>query len=81
MSWARLLAAVLIGAVLVGLLGWQLHRERLVKGCLDAGGSWDGRSCGPLRTRPILRRELHHSARMLQPRMARSDPRDRVEGR
>lgn len=61
MSRARLVAAGVIGAALLALLGWQLHRERLVKACLDTGGAWDGNGCGPLRNRPILRRDLHRS--------------------
>jgi hypothetical protein len=56
-----MLTAGLIAVALLVLLGWQLHRERLVKACLSAGGAWDGGSCGPLRLRPILRRELERS--------------------
>jgi hypothetical protein len=61
MSPRRLTIAGLVGIGLVLLLGWQLHRERLVKACLDTGGVWDGHGCGPLRNRPILRRDLQRS--------------------
>ena len=57
----RMLVAVVLAAALLVLLGWQLHRERMVKACLSAGGAWDGAACGPLRLRPILRRELERS--------------------
>lgn len=62
MSRARLLGAGLIAVVLLSLLGWQAHRERLVKACLDAGDMWDGprSACRPL-PRPILQRDLHRS--------------------
>ena len=61
MSRAKLLAAGLITAALVALLGWQLHRERLVQVCLANGGAWDGRVCGPPSMRPLLRRALDRS--------------------
>jgi len=61
MSRNRMLAAALIGVALLGLLSWQLHRERLVKACLDTGRAWDGNGCGPQRGRPILRRDLQRS--------------------
>ena len=61
MTRARLVVAIVIGAALLGLLGWQTHRERLVKACLATGGAWDGSTCGPPRIRPILRRDLHRS--------------------
>ena len=61
MSRTKIVVALLIGAALLALLGWQLHRERLVKACLSSGGAWDGASCGPPRLRPILRRDLHRS--------------------
>jgi hypothetical protein len=56
-----MIAAGLIGAALLVLLGWQLHREGQVKACISAGGAWDGGACGPPRLRPILRRDLHRS--------------------
>jgi hypothetical protein len=61
MSRGRILVAGVLAAALLVLLGWQLHRERMVKACLSAGGAWDGAACGPLRLRPILRRELERS--------------------
>lgn len=61
MSRGRIIISALLGAALLGLLGWQLHREHLVKACLSAGGAWDGGNCGPPRLRPILRRDLERS--------------------
>jgi hypothetical protein len=61
MTRGRLLVVGVLGLGLLVLLGWQVHRERLVKACLDTGGVWDGRGCGPLRNRPILHRDLHRS--------------------
>ncbi len=61
MSRARLVIAGLITVALLVLLGWQMHRERLVKACLSSGGAWDGGACGPPSLRPILRRDLHRS--------------------
>jgi hypothetical protein len=55
-----MLAAALIGVALLGLLGWQLHRERMVKACLSTGGAWTGHGCGPNRS-PILLRDLRRS--------------------
>ncbi len=62
MSWWRLLVVGLTAAALAGLLGWQAHRERLVRACLVDGGVWDGpRSLcrGPVR--PILQRDYQRS--------------------
>jgi len=61
MNRTRLLVAFLIALILVLLLGWQAQREQLVKACLDSGGAWTGSTCGPLRIRPILQRDLHRS--------------------
>jgi hypothetical protein len=61
MSRAKLIATGLIAAALVALLGWQLHRERLVQACLAGGGAWNGRACGPPSVRPMLRRALDRS--------------------
>jgi hypothetical protein len=47
--------------ILLVLLGWQARREQLVKACLDSGGAWTGSTCGPLRIRPILQRDLRRS--------------------
>jgi hypothetical protein len=60
-SRIKLIATGLITALLLTLLGWQLHRERLVQACLASGGAWDGRACGPPSVRPILRRALERS--------------------
>lgn len=57
MSRPRMVVSIVIGTALVILLGWQLHRERLVKVCLARGGAWDGSACGP----PTLRRDLQRS--------------------
>ena len=50
-------------AALLALIGWQAHRERLVKACLDSGSVWEGArsECRPLPVRPILQRDLHRS--------------------
>ena len=61
MTRARLVVACLLAGGLILLLGWQARREQLVKACLDSGGAWTGSSCGPLRIRPILQRDLHRS--------------------
>ena len=61
MSRIKVIVAIALTAVLALLLGWQLHRERLVDACLASGGAWDGRACGPPSVRPILRRALERS--------------------
>ncbi len=63
MTGGRLLFAALMAAALLALVGWQLHRERLVKACLDSGSVWEGArsECRPLPVRPILQRDLHRS--------------------
>ena len=61
MTRGKTVISGLIAAALLMLLGWQLHRERLVKACLSGGGAWDGGACGPPRLRPILRRDLQRS--------------------
>lgn len=61
MTRGKTVVSGLIAAALLMLLGWQLHRERLVKACLSSGGAWDGGACGPPRLRPILRRDLQRS--------------------
>jgi hypothetical protein len=61
MSRARLVATVVIAALLAVLFGWQVHRERLVATCLASGGAWNGRACGPPTLRPLLRRALDRS--------------------
>ena len=42
MSLVRLFLAGLMVAVLGGLIGWQVHRERLVRACVEDGGLWHG---------------------------------------
>jgi hypothetical protein len=62
MSRWRLVAVGLTAAVLAGLLGWQAHREGLVKTCLADGGVWDGpRSLCREPVRPILQRDYQRS--------------------
>jgi len=61
MSRGRLVFVCCATAALLALAGWQLHREWLIKMCLDAGGVWNGSDCGPLKVRPIIRRDLHRS--------------------
>jgi hypothetical protein len=61
MTRGRVVAAALAMLALIGLLGWQYQRERLVKACLDSGGLWDGpqSACKP---RPILQRDYRRSS-------------------
>jgi hypothetical protein len=61
MTRLRIVVACLLALAMLLLLGWQVQREQLVKACLDNGGVWTGRTCGPLRIRPILQRDLHRS--------------------
>jgi len=63
MSRPQLLVAGLTALVLAGLLGWQHHRERLVRACVDGGGVWYGTrsTCAPHPMRPILKRALERS--------------------
>jgi hypothetical protein len=61
MSRVRLVVTALLTLALLGLFGWQMKREHLVKTCLEQGRAWTGRSCGPQRGRPILQRDLHPS--------------------
>jgi hypothetical protein len=58
----RLVIAVLTALALAGLMGWQLHRDRLVKACLDGGGDWYGpHSVCKAPLRPILQRDYQRS--------------------
>jgi hypothetical protein len=59
----QLLVAGITALLLAALLGWQHHRERLVRTCIDGGGLWYGSrsTCVPHPTRPILRRALDRS--------------------
>jgi len=62
MNRGRLVLAALTMAALMALLGWQAHRERLVRACLDTGGEWDGpRSLCREPVRPILQRDYQRS--------------------
>jgi len=61
MSPPRVALACLLGAALVGLVGWQWHRERLVRFCQETGGAWDGSRCLPSRSRPLLQRGLYRA--------------------
>jgi hypothetical protein len=62
MSGGRLVLVGLVVAALIALLGWQTHRERLVRVCLDTGGEWDGpRSLCREPVRPILQRDYQRS--------------------
>ena len=57
-----LIAAGLALVTLAALLVWQLHRERLIRGCDLQGGQWDGPASvcrfpdGPIIIRPDLQR-------------------------
>jgi hypothetical protein len=61
-SRQRLLVAALTALALAGLLGWQMHRDRLVKACFDVGGEWYGprSQCKPP-LRPLLQRDYRRS--------------------
>ena len=62
MSRTQLIIVVFTAAMLAGLIGWQLRRERLVQACLDDGGVWDGpRSLCRPPLRPILQRGYQRS--------------------
>jgi hypothetical protein len=56
---ARLIVAGLVVAALAGLIGWQVHRERLVTACREGGGLWHGRRSECIR--PILQRDYRRS--------------------
>jgi hypothetical protein len=59
MSRGRLIVAGLALAALAGLIGWQVHRERLVRACLGDGGIWYGARSQCIR--PILQRDYQRS--------------------
>jgi cytochrome oxidase assembly protein ShyY1 len=61
MSRGRLIFVGCTTAALLVLAGWQLQREWQIKDCLETCGVWDGRTCGPLKVRPILQRDLRRS--------------------
>jgi hypothetical protein len=61
-SRQRVIIAALTFLALVGLLGWQAHRDRLVKACLNGGGLWYGpNSACKAPIRPILQRDYQRS--------------------
>jgi hypothetical protein len=60
MSRSRLIIAAVMVVALAALFGWQTHREQQVRACLNSGGAWTGRACGPA-PRPILQRDLIRS--------------------
>jgi hypothetical protein len=55
----RLVVAGVVLAVLGGLLGWQVHRERLVRACVENGGVWHGARSECVR--PMLQRDYRRS--------------------
>jgi len=59
----RWIATMLVLAALIGLLGWQRQRQRLMQACLDDGRAWNGpfSRCEPPRIGPILKRTLERS--------------------
>jgi hypothetical protein len=59
MSPMRLIVAGLVLAALTGLIGWQVHRERLVRACVEDGGLWHGPRSECIR--PILQRDYRRS--------------------
>jgi hypothetical protein len=62
MNLWRLIVVGLTLAALIGLVSWQVHREHLVKACLNDGGVWDGRrSLCREPVRPILQRDYQRS--------------------
>ena len=62
MSRPRAIIVILTVLALAGLLGWQIHRDRLVKACVEAGGLWYGpQSACKAPIRPILQRDYQRS--------------------
>ena len=63
MSPRRWVVAAALLVVLLGLLGWQKHRERLMDICLAQGRTWNGplSRCEAPRIGPILRRSLERT--------------------
>jgi hypothetical protein len=59
MTPARLRLAVLVLALLAVLLGWQMHRDRLVQACIENGGLWHGARSECIR--PMLQRDYRRS--------------------
>lgn len=63
MTRGRWIVTVVVLAVLIGLLGWQRHRQGLMQACLSEGRAWNGpfTRCEPPRMGPILKRALDRS--------------------
>lgn len=59
MTLARLIIAGLTLALLAGLMGWQIQRERLVRTCVEEGGTWHGARSQCIR--PLLQRDYQRS--------------------
>jgi hypothetical protein len=59
MTPARLRLTILVLALLAVLLGWQMHRERLVQACIENGGLWHGARSECIR--PMLQRDYRRS--------------------
>jgi hypothetical protein len=59
MTATRLIVAGLMLAALTALVGWQVHRERLVRACVEVGGLWHGARSQCIR--PILQRDYQRS--------------------
>jgi hypothetical protein len=55
----RLIVAGLVLAALTGLVTWEVHRERLVRACVEVGGLWHGARSQCIR--PILQRDYQRS--------------------
>jgi hypothetical protein len=62
MSRTRWIVVVGVSAVLLGLAGWQVARERKVAACTEAGGVWiaERSRCMPA-LKPLIRRDLQRS--------------------
>lgn len=59
MSRQRLLAALALAVVVLGLAVWQIRRERLMRACSAEQGIWDGTVCKPDERRIRIQRDLH----------------------
>jgi hypothetical protein len=59
MSHARIAVTVVICCTVIGLMVWQIQRERRMVACLAAGKIWNGptSTCDPIRIAPILQRD------------------------
>jgi hypothetical protein len=77
MTTARLFVAGVTLAVLAGLMGWQIQRERLIRACVDGGGLWHGARSECIR--PLLQRDYRRSGGA--PGAVRTCRRDRARDR